>query len=90
MKSKHQSLLILTAFAFVAASRAALGQTVTNPGFEDNSIAGNGYGAISGWSNNVAASGVNTISQPFLEPRIRSWKKDEMSKWDQVTAVRGA
>jgi hypothetical protein len=72
MKTLHQPLLLLTAFAFIAASRAALGQTVTNPGFEDNSNGGNGYGAISGWSNNVAASGVNTISQPFLEQAAHS------------------
>jgi hypothetical protein len=45
---------------------------VTNPGFEANSLGGNGYGAISGWSNNVAASGVNTASQPFLEQAAHS------------------
>jgi hypothetical protein len=45
---------------------------VTNPGFEANSIGGNGYGAISGWTNNVAASGVNTAAQPFLEQPAHS------------------
>ena len=30
------------------------------------------------------------VADRELHPRIRSWKKDEMSKWDQVTAVRGA
>lgn len=85
---KLTKLLLLSFPAFATSPLYAV--IVTNPGFEANSLGGNGYGAISGWSNNVAASGVNTISQPFLEPRIRSWKKDEMSKWDQVTAVRGA
>jgi hypothetical protein len=31
--------------------------------------------------------GINLVT---TRSRIRSWKKDEMSKWDQVTAVRGA
>jgi hypothetical protein len=45
---------------------------VTNPGFEANSLADNGYGAISGWTNNIAASGVNNFSQPFLEQTAHS------------------
>ncbi len=40
---------------------------VTNSGFEANSIGGNGYGAISGWTNPIGTSGVNTAAQPFLE-----------------------
>ena len=39
---------------------------VTNPGFELNNPGGNGYGAITGWTN-PGNSGVNNASQPFLE-----------------------
>lgn len=54
---------------------------VTNPGFEDNSLGGNGYGAISGWTN-PGNSGVNTISQPFLEQPAHSGS--------QVAFIQGA
>lgn len=45
---------------------------VTNSGFESNSIAGNGNGAISGWTNPIGNSGVNTFAQPFLEQAAHS------------------
>jgi len=45
---------------------------VTNSGFEANSIAGNGFGAISGWTNPTGSSGVNTAAQPFLEQTAHS------------------
>ena len=42
---------------------------VTNPGFEDNNPGDLGYGAITGWTG---GSGVNNVSQPFLEQAAHS------------------
>lgn len=71
-RTLRKTFVIVAGGGLLAASPLSAIVVVTNPGFEDNSIAGNGYGAISGWSNNVAASGVNTASQPFLEQTAHS------------------
>ena len=47
--------------SFTVRNRTTL---VLNPSFEDNSLAGVGYGQIDDW---IGGSGVNTLSQPFAD-----------------------
>ena len=67
MNSKSIPLALSALSCFAIAAPTASAVVVTNAGFEDNSLAGNGYGAISGWTNNPATSGVNNEPQPFLQ-----------------------
>lgn len=59
------ALSALSCFAIAVPTASAI--VVTNAGFENNSQPVNGYGAISGWTNNAATSGVNSEPQPFLQ-----------------------